>query len=439
MNEVLLQAIVILLLILANGVLAMAEIAVVSARKVRLQQRAEEGDQNAGVALELAQNPADFLSTVQIGITLVGVLAGAYGGAMIARKLAGLLRLVPSLEPYADGISLTVVVLTITYLTLVLGELAPKRLALNDPERAAALMAAPMRFLSRLASPIVRLLSASTTAVLHILGVHPTQEPPITEEEIKVLLEQGTQAGVFIEEEQDMVEAVFRLADRRVGSVMTPRTEIAWLDLEDPMQETQKRILGSVYTRFPVCRGDLDRVVGLVQAKDLLPMALKGQPVDLESAIIQPQFVPENMPAFQVLELFRQSRHHIVLVINEFGGLEGLVTTFDILESIVGDIPDIGDIEGPRVIRRGESAWLVDGRLAVDEFKEIFDVSGFPPKERSAYETIGGFVMARLGRIPQESDEFEWQGLRFEVMDMDGFRVDKVLVTKLPAAENGDR
>jgi putative hemolysin len=439
MNEVLLQAIVILLLILANGVLAMAEIAVVSARKVRLQQRAEEGDQNAGVALELAQNPADFLSTVQIGITLVGVLAGAYGGAMIARKLAGLLRLVPSLEPYADGISLTVVVLTITYLTLVLGELAPKRLALNDPERAAALMAAPMRFLSRLASPIVRLLSASTTAVLHILGVHPTQEPPITEEEIKVLLEQGTQAGVFIEEEQDMVEAVFRLADRRVGSVMTPRTEIAWLDLEDPMQETQKRILGSVYTRFPVCRGDLDRVVGIVQAKDLLPMALKGQPVDLESAMIQPQFVPENMPAFQVLELFRQSRHHIVLVINEFGGLEGLVTTFDILESIVGDIPDIGDIEGPRVIRRGESAWLVDGRLAVDEFKEIFDVSGFPPKERSAYETIGGFVMARLGRIPQESDEFEWQGLRFEVMDMDGFRVDKVLVTKLPAAENGDR
>jgi putative hemolysin len=428
MNSIALEIMIILALILINGLLAMAEIAVVSARKARLQQLSDQGNIKARHALELATHPADFLSTVQIGITLVGILAGAFGGATIAESLADSLKSIPWLAPYSEAVGVFIVVLLITYFSLVLGELVPKRLGLSNPERIAASAAAPMRFLSRLTSPLVRLLGWSTEIVLKLLGHKPSVEAPVTEEEIKVLIDQGRRAGVFAEAEQDMVEAVFRLGDRTVGTLMTPRTEIVWLDLEDPPEETRRKIIDSDHGRYPVARGSLDELMGIVQAKDLLERAISGQDLDLQATMLQPLIVPESMPALRVLELFRQSRVHTALVIDEYGGLQGLVTVFDILESIVGDIPGEGEVVEPEVVQREDGSWLVDGRLPVDEFKELFRLSSLPDESRGYYQTLGGFVMSYLGRIPAATDHFDWAGMHFEVMDMDGFRVDKVLI-----------
>jgi putative hemolysin len=439
MGTVTFETIFILILILANGFLAMAEIAIISARKARLQRRAERGDDKARAALELAQDPADFLSTVQIGITLVGVMAGAFGGATIAAQIADWLSTVPQLEPYSQAIAIGVVVIAITYLTLVLGELAPKRIALTNAENIASAVAGPMRRLAWIASPLVRFLSRSTDLVLRIIGVKPNLEPPVTEEEIKVLIEQGTEAGVFLEVEQDMVEAVFRLGDRTVGTIMTPRTEIAWLDLDDPVEENMKMILGSVHARFPVARGDLDHTEGVVQAKDLLAQVLAGEVLNIEEAISQPLIVPESMQALRVLELFKQSSVHTALVIGEFGGFQGIVTVFDILESIVGDIPIPGERIQPEVVQREDGSWLIDGLLPVDEFKEIFDIDRLPEEEKGRYQTMGGFVMTMLGHVPSAADYFEWGGQRFEVVDMDGFRVDKIIVIPLDEEATRDK
>ncbi len=431
MARVALEIIFILILILANGVLALAEIAIISARKARLLQRSEDGDQKSQIALDLSNDPADFLSTVQIGITLIGVLAGAFGGATIAEQISNWLSQIPILASYSGVIGVATVVILITYFTLVLGELVPKRLALSNPERVAVSVAAPMQRLSRLASPLVALLSVSSDLALRLLGVRPSMEPPVTEEEIKVMIDLGTAAGVFAEVEQDMVEAVFRLGDRRVGTIMTPRTEIIWLDLNGSIEEIQMKLLGSSYSRFPVAKGSLDQVAGLVLAKDILAGCMMGKPLNIESVLQQPQFIPETMPALKVLELFRESRVHIALVIDEFGGLQGLVTLFDILESIVGDIPDAGEAAEPEVVQRDDGSWLVDGRLPVDEFKALFNLNDLPDEERGYYQTIGGFVMSQLGRVPESSDYFDWSMLRFEVVDMDGMRVDKILITTI--------
>jgi putative hemolysin len=285
-----------------------------------------------------------------------------------------------------------------------------------------------MQVLTRLTYPLARFLSFSSDLVLRLLRVRPSDEPPVTEEEIQVLLEQGTEAGVFEEAELDMVQSVFRLADRRVGSLMTPRPEIAWLDLEDPPDEIRRRIISSPHSRLPVAEGSLDQVIGIVQAKDLLARSLMGQPLDLRAALVPPLFVPESMLAFNALELFRESGVHIALVIDEFGGVQGLVTLYDILEAIVGDIPAVGEAKEPEVVQREDGSWLLDGGLPVDEFKAIFGITRLPDEERGYYNTLGGFVMTRLGKVPSASDHFEWAGLRFEVVDMDGFRVDKVLV-----------
>lgn len=438
MASVAFEVVFILVLILANGLLAMAEIAIISSRKARLQQRADEGDQKSQAALDLSRDPADFLSTVQIGITLIGVLAGAFGGATIADQISTWLSQIPILVPYSEVIGVSIVVILITYFTLVLGELVPKRLALSSPERVAASVATPMNRLSRLASPLVGLLSSSTNLVLRLLGVRPSREPPVTEEEIKVMIEQGKVAGVFAEVEQDMIEAVFRLGDRRVGTIMTPRTEISWLDLDESIEEIQQVLLGSLYSRFPVARGNLDQVVGLVQAKDVLAGCVLGKPFSVEAVLQQPLYIPETMPALKVLELFRESRVHTALVIDEFGGLQGMVTLFDIMESIVGDIPDAGEITEPDVIQRDDRTWLVDGMLPVDEFKELFDIDILPGEARGFYQTVGGFVMTHLGRIPESSDKFDWSGIRFEIVDMDGLRVDKIMITIIDNIDNID-
>ena len=429
MTNVVIQILLILVLILVNGVLAMSETAVVSSRKARLQQRAEDGDERAQEVLKLANDPSDFLSTVQIGITLVGILSGAFGGATVAQYLENWMKTIPWLAPYAASLSLALVVIVITYLSLVIGELVPKQLALFNPEDVSSRIAGPMRSLSRLAAPLVRLLSASTRAVLRLLGVSSSREPSVTEEEIKVMIEQGTTAGVFNQAEQNMVEGVFRLADRRVGTLMTPRTEIYWLDLEDTPETIRQTVFHSPYSNLPVGRGDLDHVEGIVQAKDLLAQSLANDHLDVSGAIKLAQFVPESLPALQVLERFRASGIHIALVIDEFGGLQGLVTIMDVLEAIVGEMPMAGGVEDAEIVRRPDGSWLLSGMLPVDEFMAVMNVKMLPEFDRGGYETLGGFVMAHLGRIPVSGDRFELGEIKFEVMDMDGMRVDKILVT----------
>ncbi len=431
MSSVFLEILLVLLLILANGVFAMSEMAIVSARKARLQQLASEGDAKAQAALELANAPNHFLSTVQIGITLIGILAGAFGGATIAEKLAELLNRVPQLAPYSEGLGLGIVVVIITYLSLVVGELAPKRLALNNPERIASAIALPMQTLSKLAAPVVHLLGISTEMLLRVLGVEESTEPPVTEEEIKLLIEQGTQAGMFEEAEQDMVERIFRLGDRRVTALMTPRRQIIWLDLDDSPEENRQTIINSPYSRFAVCRGDLDNVVGIVQLKDLFTSTSAGQPLDLEAYLRQPLVIPENTPGLKVLELFKETGMHTALVVDEYAVVQGLATLNDVLEAIVGDIPALGEQTEPMVVQREDGSWLLDGLLLVDEFKELFDLDALPGEERESYQTLGGFITMYLGDIPSSADYFEWGGLRIEVMDMDGNRVDKVLVSQL--------
>jgi len=422
------QITIVLLLIIANGLFAMSEMAIVSARKARLRQRAEEGDHKARAALELAETPNRFLSTAQIGITLIGILAGAFGGATLAKELGAYLGRIPPLKPYGEAIGLVIVVLATTYLSLVIGELVPKRLALNNPERIAAAIAAPMRALSVIAHPAVRLLSLSTELVLRILGIRPSAEPPITEEEIKLLLEQGTEAGVFQEVEQDMVESVLLLDERRAAGLMTPRPEIVWLDVEDSLEEVRRKMIASPYSRFPVCQGSLDNVLGEVEARDLLARSLCGEAFDLKSLLQKPLYVPETMPALKVLEAFKQSGTQMALVIDEYGSIQGLVTLKDILEAIVGDIPSAEELAEPQVVQREDGSWLLDGMLPVEELKEILGIGELPGEEQGLYQTTAGFVMTQLGRIPAAAEHFEWGGLRFEVMDMDGNRVDKVLV-----------
>ena len=413
-------------LILLNGVLAMSEAAMVASRKARLQQQANEGDKASRTALQLLEDPNVFLSTVQIGITLVGVLAGAVGGATLSEVLGAVLARVPVIEPYSETIALGIVVVTITAFSLWLGELVPKRLALHSPERIARAVAGPMLFVSRAFSPLVKLLSVATNLVLKLMGVKPSLDPPITEEELQVLIDQGTQAGVFEEAEHDMVEGVFSLGDQRVYSLMTPRTDVVWLDISDTTEEIREKVAGCEFSRFPVRQGTLDVMLGIVKARDLLVPSLRGEEIKLKDLLKPAFFIPETMFASRALEIFKEKGTEILLVIDEFGGLQGLMTINDILEEIVGQV----EIDEPQATQRQDGSWLLDGMLEVDEFKEIFSLPGLPHEDE--YETLSGFVMMSLGRVPQTADHFEWHGLRFEVIDMDSRRVDKVLVTTLP-------
>ncbi|MDZ8087687.1 MAG: hemolysin family protein [Nostoc sp. DedQUE12b] len=428
MSSITFEILIILVLIIANGVFSMSEMAIVSARKVRLQQLANQGDAKAMAALKLAESPNHFLSTVQVGISLIGILTGAFGGATIANRLAVYVRLVPFLAPYSEPISFGIVVLIITYLSLIVGELVPKRLALNNPERIASTVAIPMRALSAIASPMVYLLSASTDLILRVLGITASTEPQVTEEEIKILIEQGTEAGTFEEAEQDMVERVFRLGDRPVSYLMTPRPDIVWLDLDDSPEENRQKMVDSAYSRYPVCQGGLDNVLGVIPVTDLLARSFRGEPLDLTIGLRQPVFVPESTRGLKVLELFKQTITHMALVVDEYGVIQGLVTLNDIMSEIVGDVPSTDGQDQPQAVQREDGSWLLDGMLPVEEFLELFGMEEWESEERGSYQTLGGFVITHLGRIPTAADHFEWQSMRIEVMDMDGNRVDKVLV-----------
>jgi putative hemolysin len=408
----------------------MAELAVVSSRKVRLQQRAEDGDENARAALALADSPNRFLSTVQIGITLIGTLAGALGGAGMTDDLEVLITQVPALRPYAHGLALGIIVLVVTYLSLVIGELVPKRLAMSNPERIAAVVARPMKLLSVMVRPLIWLLSISTEGVLRLLRVKHTDNSPVTPEEITGLMEQGEVVGVFEERETDIVESVFRLGDLRAGALMTPRTDIDWLDLEEPFEVNLQRMMNSPHTHFPTANGSLDNVQGILRGKDVLARVTDGAVVDLREAIQPAVFIPESMPAFEVLELLKGAFGNLALVIDEYGGLLGMVTLFDVMEAIVGGISERGEPVVPEALQREDGSWLVEGMMRIDEFKKLFDIDDLPEESRAGYQTVGGFVMTMIGSVPQAGQKFEACGWKYEVLDMDGMRVDKVMVSK---------
>jgi putative hemolysin len=419
------DVLVILLLILINGILALSEAAMLSVRKARLQQRINNGEKKARLALKLAENPNRFLSTFQIGITVIDVLIGAISGATLAELVGGAFAQLPALAPFSQAIGLALVVITVSFLSIVFGELVPKRLALQNADGISSAIAGPMSFVAKLFSPFIWLLGKSTDLILRLFGVKSTAESPVTEEELLVQLDQGRQAGVFQEAEQNMVEGVFSLSDQRVNALMTPRNEIVWLDVNDTPAEIRRKVSESPFSRFPVGEDGLDHVVGVVRAKELLLADLKKGD-QLRELARPPLYIPETAFGSRALEMFRESQRELMFVLDEFGVVQGLITLADVLEEIVGEFES-----EPQATQRQDGSWLLDGMLPNDEFMEIFNLRHLPDEEE--YETLGGFILLHLGRIPQAADQFEWGGLRFEVMDMDGNRVDKVLVTALPA------
>ena len=429
MITVLVEIVLILVLIVANGIFSGSEIAVVSARKIRLEQLAEQGNSRARAALKLANSPNDFLSAVQIGITLIGILSGAVGGATLARRLEPLIASIPLLRAWSEGISVAVVVGIITYLSLVIGELLPKRIALNNPETVACAVARPMRWLARWTAPVVHLLGISTEVLLNLLGIRSSSDPDLTEDEIKALIRQGAESGVLEEAEHEMVQRVFRLGDRSIRAIMTPRTEICWLDLNTPREQQLKLVTGSNHSRLPAAQGSLDNCIGILRGRNLLAAELSGGLADLQTLLQPPLYITESARALNVIEQFRQTGVHIALVTDEYGGIEGLVTLTDLMEAIVGDLPSAEDLDEPQIIRREDGSWLLDGALDISEFKDLLERPSLPDEIGGSFHTLGGFVLHVLGRVPRAGDHFSWDGLRFEVMDMDGKRIDKVLVT----------
>ena len=421
----------VLLLIIFNGFFTLSEMALVSARKARLKLKADEGDARASRALDLTESSNRFLSTAQIGATLISILIGAFGEVTLADHLANYLEGIPSVAPYSSSLSLALIVLGTTYLTLVLGELVPKRLSLNNPESIALIVAGPMSTLSSLAFPIVRILSTSTNLVLKVLRVKPPKEPPVTAEEIRILIDLGTRAGVFEEEEQDLVEGVFRLGERRAISLMIPRADVVWLNINDPPDDILRKVEEADYFLYPVIDGSVDRILGMVRAGDLLSCTVREISFDLRSRLLEPVFVPESMDALKILKLFKESGSYAALVVDEFGSVLGMVTLRDILEEIVGDLPNNHKPQEPDIVKRQDGSWLVDGAISVDEFKDVFRVKKLPEEDSGYYQTIGGFVMMYLGSIPSLGDSFEWNGFSFEVVDMDDRRVDKLIVKPL--------
>lgn len=429
------ELLIIVLLVVLNGFFAMSELAVVSARRARLQLLAEDGHRGARVALQLAAEPGRFLSSVQVGITLIGILAGAFGGATLAQELEHYLRAVPPLVPYADVLALGAVVAGITYLSLILGELVPKQLALRNAERIAVVVARPMRGLAWLMAPLVYVLDISARAGLWLLGGRGETPQIVTDEEIKTLVAEATEAGVVAHAEQAMIVSVMRLADRPVQAIMTPRPDIVWLDLDDSVEQLRHLLRQSDYSRFPVGRGQIDEVLGVVQARDLLNQWLEGQSLDVQAALREAPVVHGNVGALRVLEILKQSPLAMALVVDEYGGLEGLVTVTDILEAIVGELAEHDRDTEPEIVQREDGSWLVDGGVAIDQIKELLNLRELP--EEGEFHTLAGLVLQQLGHLPTASEHFVCGGYRFEVVDMDGRRIDKVLIGRLADGSQG--
>ncbi|MDQ5946149.1 MAG: magnesium and cobalt exporter, family [Pseudomonadota bacterium] len=423
----------IFLLILINGLFAMSEIAVVSSRKARLQNLADDGSLGAEAALSLHQEPASFFSTIQVGITSVGILSGAIGEAAIADPLAAWLGGIPLLAPYAKGVALTITVVCLTYFSVVVGELVPKRLAMLAPEGIASLIARPMIVLARITHPLVVILSGSSAAILRLIGARSKEDPPVTDDEINVLMEQGAEAGVFHESEQELVSNVLRLDEQRIAAIMTPRRDMFVVDLDEDEDTVRQRIVDTEYSRLVVCRDGLEHILGILQTGDLLKKAVPGHCItaaDVESVLHPPLYVPESVTTTQLLESFRRARLQFALIVDEYGEVQGLVTLTDVLASIVGELSVPEAPEDRDMAQREDGSWLVDGDVGIERLKSVLDIADeLPGEEEHNFHTLGGFIMHALGRIPSPTDHFEADGWRFEVMDMDGNRVDKVLIS----------
>ena len=419
-------------LIVLNGILAMSEIAVVSSRKSRLQKLADDESPGAQSALDLSNDPSGFLSTVQVGITTVGILSGAIGESALADPLTHWLSQFSLVAPYARGLGLTVVVVGLTYISVVIGELVPKRLGLLAPETIAALIATPMNVLARLAKPLVWLLSSSSSLILQVIGARQRGEPPLTNDEINVLMEQGAEAGVFHESEQAIVSNVLRLDEQRIGAIMTHRNAIYSIDIEQPESAIRTCLAEAPFTRIVVCRDGLEHIVGILRTADLLKLALTGEKLDLERFIRAPLYVPEGVTTTHLLESFRKARQQCALIVDEYGELQGLVTLTDVLTAIVGELPSSDVTDEQDVIERADGSWLVDGGVAIERLKSMTGIEeALPGEDENAFNTLGGLVMFVLGRIPLVADSFVAAGFSFEVIGMDKNRVDKVLLIQL--------
>jgi putative hemolysin len=420
------------LLLVANGLFALAEIAIVSARKARLKQLADEGDEGAQAALALGAQPKRFLSTVQVGITLCGILAGAFGGSTVAGQVAAWLVRFPLLAPWADYIAFGGVVGLITFFSLIIGELVPKRIAQSNPERMARLVAGPLQALTRVVSPVINLVSAATDFLLKPFGLTRRRETPVTDEEVNILIEQGLQAGVFHKAEKEMVEGVLGLDRLPVTAIMTPRPKIVFLNIDDTEEVNWRKIVASGHSHFPVYQDNRDQVLGMVAVKALWAHSAIGIPTSLKNLLTPPLVMPETMNCIQLLEAFKKSGRHTALVADEFGSIQGMVTLIDVLEAIVGELPAQGRRDQPEARQREDGSWLIDATLAVGELKTTLHLAELPQEAAADYQTLGGLMMTQFGRIPSTGDHFEWEGWRFEVVDMDRHRVDKVLVSRVP-------
>ena len=418
-------------LIVLNAAFAMSEMALTASRRARLQVMIEAGESGAQAAMDLHDNPTKFLSVVQVGITSIGVLNGIVGDAAFSAPLARFLQVAFELKTRAADLSATaMVVVIITFLTIIFGELVPKRFGLMYPETVARFAARPMEWLSVIARPFIRLLSWCTEATLHLFGVRGVPDRSVTEEEINASLEEGLDAGVIEAQEHQMVRNVFRLDDRQVGSMMIPRAEIVWLDAAASASEVLAVIAGDEHSRYPVCRNGLDDVLGIISAQTLLQRAMQGRPLTLHDGLQPCVFVPETLSGMEVLEHFRASSAQLVFVVDEYGEVQGMITVRDVLEAITGEFTAPGDTD-TWAVQRADGSWLFDGLIPMPELKDRLSLRSLPEEDRGLYNTLAGMVMLLLGRLPRTADSVEWQGWRFEVVDLDGKRVDKVLASRL--------
>lgn len=425
---------IILALILLNGVFAMSELAIASAKRLRLEEAARGGSDGARAALALADEPSAFLSTVQVGITLISIFNGAFGEASLTDRLAPLLAGVAALAPYARALSLGIVIIGITFVSIILGELVPKRIAMQYPETVAALVARPLQGLSRLMAPFVKVLSLTTELIIKLLGLqHPRDDAP-TQQEISGMLKEGTDAGVLDKTEYDIVRRALRLDAQRLPALMTPRTELQFINLDADPASNLATIAASPYSRFPVYRGDRSQVLGIVHAGDLLEQAVRGGAIagiDIEAAARPPLFVPASVTAMGLLEQFREQRAELALVVDEHGQLQGMVTLVDLMGALVGGVPGV-EARETEAIQREDGSWLMDGAMGLERLRELLGTAAaFPAEASGAYQTLAGLVLHQLGRVPRASDHFDWNGYRFEVVDMDRNRVDRVLVSTI--------
>ncbi len=421
----------IIVLIIINGFFAMSELSIISSRKTRLQKLASEQRSGAQAAISLHSEPSRFLSTIQVGITSVGILTGAIGEYALAVPINERLMQIPYLAPYAKSLALASTVIVITFFSVVIGELVPKRLALHSPETIALRIARPMTWLAKLVSPVVWLLSSSSNVLLRLFGMHRKKETSVTNEEINLLMQMGAEAGVFHESEGQIVSNVLKLDEQRVGIIMTPKKEVFALDLNDSEAELLNKIIQCPYQRVVICKNGLDNVIGILQRSDLLKSAFEGAKPDIEKVLRLPLYIPDAMTLPHLLENFRKVRTEFALIVDEYGEMQGIVTLSDVLSAIIGEFPSEGSELDPEIVQRSDGSWLVDGGITMARLKAMLDInSNFPGEEANIYNTLGGFVVFYLERIPSVAEHFEYAGWRFEVVDMDKARVDKILISQ---------